>query len=132
VAFGFRLRLARWCGDRLAVRFRRRLRLAGLAGQAIDELALIDRRNLDGNVVAEGARLLFQQHRQDDRRGEGQHDRADEAPPGFAPHLVDDELGVVSDSFSHRVPAPLRPSSARHFQAAATCGVRPPPLQQPL
>ena len=40
------LRLARRDGDRFALRLRRRLRLACLARQSIDELALVDRRNL--------------------------------------------------------------------------------------
>ena len=80
--------------NRLAVGFRRRLVVTRLAGQAIDELALVDGRNLHGNVVAERTRLLLEQHRQDDRGGERQYDRADQASARLALHFVDQSSGL--------------------------------------
>ena len=86
-------------------------------GEAVDEAALVDRRDLHGDVVAERLRLLLEQQRKDDGGGERQHDRADQAAPGPAFQLVDGEVGVVGDALSH---AWCRRSPSSATSAAAT------------
>ena len=66
--------------------------------EPIDELAVVDRRNLHRDVFAERLRIAFEQHRHDDRGGEREHDRADQAAARAAPQFVDVDVG----RFGHR------------------------------
>ena len=52
-------------------------------------------RNLNRYVVAEGLRIALEQHRQDDRGGQRQHDRADQAPTCATLEFVDGGVGGV-------------------------------------
>ena len=54
-----------------------------------DELAVVDRRNLDRNVVAERFRIAFEQQRQDDSGRERQNNRADEPAARASLQLFD-------------------------------------------
>ena len=69
-----------------------------LVVQPIDELAVVDRRNLHRDVLAERLRLAFEQHRHDDGDREREHDRAHEAAPRAPPQFVD----VDVRRFGHR------------------------------
>src|SRR5689334_8686364 len=62
--------------------------LRAAVGEAIDELAVVDGRNLDRDVVAERFLLGFEQHRHDDRDAEREDDCANQAAPRAPPQFV--------------------------------------------
>jgi hypothetical protein len=50
-------------------------------GELAHELAVVDRRDLDRNILAERHLLRLEQHRHEHRGRQREHDCTDEAPP---------------------------------------------------
>ena len=72
-------------------------------GELVDELAVVHRRDLDRNVVAERLRLAFEQHRNDDRDGQREYDCADQASAGASTQFVDIDVQVLRSNPSDEV-----------------------------